>query len=177
MILFPVDRRLLVGAVAVFMLTSMASAAPVVTLPAHPPATRTAALEEIWRMGGEEDEDILLGLVGGGVMGDDGNTYIIDRQLSQVLVMSPDGELLDTLGREGEGPGEFRRGNGLFLTPTGVGVVQGFPGKVILINRDGTPGGEMSVGDSTEGGFRFVRRLYFDGEHMVALTGRTTFGR
>jgi hypothetical protein len=45
----------------------------------------------------------------------DGNVWIVDRRLSQVLVVAPDGTLLRTIGRDGEGPGEFR-------LPANVGV-------------------------------------------------------
>jgi hypothetical protein len=167
------------GAVLLVLLLAAATvAAPVVTLPADPPTTRTAPLQELWRIGGEDDEDVLLGLIGGGALDDDGNAYLIDRQLSEVLVISPAGELLRTLGREGDGPGEFRRASGVILTPTGVGVVQVFPGKVVLINHDGSPGGEIKIGgDAEEGGFRFLRRLACDGEHVVCQSGRATFDR
>ena len=155
---------------------AVSTATDIVELPADPPAQRTTELQELWRIGGEDDEDILLGLIGGGVRDDDGNTYLIDRQLSEVLVISPDGELLNTLGREGDGPGEFRRANGVFLTPTGVGAVQGFPGKVVLINFDGTPGGELKIGgDAQEGGFRFLQDFACDGEHVVCQSGRAVF--
>ncbi len=37
----------------------------------------------------------------------EGNLYILDRQAHQVLVISPQGELVRRIGREGQGPGEF----------------------------------------------------------------------
>ncbi len=89
-------------------------------LPSEPPAERSVELQEVWRIGGEDDEDILIGVVGRGVMDDQGNTYLLDRQLSQILVIGPDGELAKTLGREGEGPGEMSRPSDVFLT-CGVG--------------------------------------------------------
>ena len=42
-----------------------------------------------------------------------GNLWIADRRLNHVLVVSPDGEVLRTVGRNGEGPGEFRAPRGL----------------------------------------------------------------
>jgi len=44
-----------------------------------------------------------------------GNVWIADRRLHQVLVVSPEGEVLHTIGRNGGGPGEFRG-------PRGVGI-------------------------------------------------------
>ena len=42
-----------------------------------------------------------------------GNLWVVDRRLNRVLVVSPDGEVLRTVGRNGEGPGEFRAPRGL----------------------------------------------------------------
>jgi hypothetical protein len=38
-----------------------------------------------------------------------GNLYVLDLFLAQILVLSPSGELLRTIGREGSGPGEYIR--------------------------------------------------------------------
>jgi hypothetical protein len=42
-----------------------------------------------------------------------GRIYVLDRQLSALLVFDQQGELIKKVGREGEGPGEFRGPNGL----------------------------------------------------------------
>ncbi len=106
----------------------------------------------------------------------EGNILLIDRQLSQVLVISPDGELLDTLGREGEGPGEMRRPHSIFVTDDRIGIVQGFPGKVVFLDREGLPAGEMRIGgEAAEGGFNFTRELRFNGDVVVVQTGRGVF--
>ena len=169
---------------AVLSLVLLAAVAPLaqaepasVTLPAEAPAARTVALTEQWRIGGDEDEDILLGVIFDARIAPDGNVYLIDRQLSQVLVISPAGELVATLGRQGDGPGELNRPHGLLLLADGqVGVIQGFPGKVTVINADGTPGGEIHIGGKPQdGGFNFVRELARSGDHLVGNRGRMTF--
>ena len=48
---------------------------------------------------------------------DDGNIYLLDSQLSEVKVFSPDGEPLKTLSREGDGPGEFRALSSVHVLP------------------------------------------------------------
>ena len=53
------------------------------------------------------------------IVGEDGNIYLLDGQLSEIQVFAPDGEHVDTLGRQGEGPGEFMNGARLFWTPRG----------------------------------------------------------
>ena len=165
--------------IIVMILTAGAALAEpaAVTLPADPPAVRKVELLEQWRIGGEDDEDILLGVIFDAKIGPTGDVYLIDRQLSQVLVISPDGELVTTLGRQGEGPGELNNPHGLvLLADDKVGVIQGFPGKVTVLNPDDTPGGEIHIGGNPEdGGFNFVRVLVRCGDHLVGQRGRATF--
>jgi hypothetical protein len=97
-------------------------------------------LKELWRIGAD-DEDVLLGAIGGALSDDEGNVYLPDTQLSEVTVISPAGEVLRTLGGQGDGPGEVRRLGGIFFMPDGqLALIQGFPGRVVTVNLDGTPG-------------------------------------
>jgi hypothetical protein len=150
---------------------------PATLLPPEAPSSRTVTLEEVWRRGGEDDEEILIGVVGRGVMDSQGNTYLLDRQLSQVLVIGPDGELIKTLGREGEGPGEMTRPSDIFLAEDGqIGISQGFPGKIILINGDDTPGGNIHIGEgAAEGGFFFLGEAHMRHGNLVVQGGRGSF--
>jgi hypothetical protein len=112
------------------------------TTPAN--GSQTKQLQELWRIGGD-DEDVLLGAASLAIMDDAGNTYLMDTQLNHVLMLSPEGELLNTLGGEGEGPGEIRGLSGIFLLPDNMmGMIQAFPGRIITINRDGTPGSSFN---------------------------------
>jgi len=171
--------RLVLMSILLLFLTASASLAEpaAVTLPADPPSMRSVELAEQWRIGGEDDEDILLGVITDAKIGSSGDLYLLDNQLSQVLVISPEGELVTTLGREGEGPGEMNQPHSLLLLDDDkVGVVQGFPGKVTVINPDDTPGGEIHIGGKPEdGGFNFVRELAKCGDHLVGRRGRATF--
>jgi hypothetical protein len=150
--------------------------AELIDLPADPPARRTVTLVEQWRLGGD-DEDILLGVITFGTRNMQGQVYLVDRQLSQVLVIGPDGSLVRTLGREGDGPGELRQPHALVMQGPGtVGAIQGFPGRIIGLNADGTPAGNITLGgDPGEGGFAFVRECLRSGDHYVANTGRMVF--
>lgn len=168
---------------ACFFLTIWAPTSGAEIVPTHlsadPPSSRTVELEEMWRIGGWDDEEVLLGIVGRGVMDEQGNTYLLDRQLSQVLVINLEGDLVTTLGREGEGPGEMTRPADVFLmNDQQIGISQGFPGKIILINADNTPGGIIPIGgqhSSETGGFFFMGRAHMHRGHLVVHSGRGVF--
>jgi len=100
----------------------------------------TLQLDELWRLG-DEESDVLLGIVSELLVDDAGHVYLLDSQLSEIQVIGPDGEWLNTIGREGEGPGEFRNAADMFWAPTGqLGVLQSWPGKIVMITPDGMPG-------------------------------------
>lgn len=126
-------------------------------------------LEEVWRHGGEDDEDVLLGIATAVLSGTEGNIYVLDAQLMEVKVFGADGQILDPLGRQGEGPGEFTNANSMTFLPDGtLGVVQGMPGKIIGLRLDGTPGEVVSIGgDPTAGGFAVVQRADCGGGNLV----------
>ncbi len=130
----------------------------------------TLHLREVWRAGGEDDEDILFGLVSEVGGDEEGNVYVLDAQLCQVHVYSPDGEFLRTLFREGEGPGEILRPRDLVMMTDGsVGAVQEFPGKIVLVDRQGDPRGSVMPGadDPTRGGFFNVVSATCAGGNLV----------
>jgi hypothetical protein len=120
-----------------------------------PEGVETIELEELWRAGGN-DEDVLFGLITQVISDAEGNVYLLDTQLSEVPVFSPDGEVLRTLSRQGEGPGETNRPvDMLFMLDGTIGLVQSFPGKIVKVTKSGEPAGTFTVGgdDPTQGGF------------------------
>ncbi len=130
---------------------------------------QTWRLEEAWRVGGEDDE-VLFGVVAGVQVDEEGNLYLLDSQLSEIKVYSPDGEFLRMLSREGEGPGETRNPNGLVLLPDGnLAMTQAFPGKVTVIDREGNPAGGFTIGssDPTQGGFSILQGVRCGGDNLV----------
>jgi hypothetical protein len=109
---------------------------------ANLPAVRARDREiELWRVGGDsESEEDLFGVISDIDIDATGEVYLLDSQLSEVKVYSKDGEYLRSLGREGEGPGEFRRPAAMFFTDDGkVAVVQMMPGKIVLLSRTANP--------------------------------------
>jgi hypothetical protein len=126
-------------------------------------------LQEKWRDGGF-DGDALFGIVTKVLMDDDGNTYLLDTQLSEVQVFNPDGEFIHTLSREGEGPGEVRMPvDMLFMPDNGLGLVQTFPGKIIQVDLEGSPLRSFTPGgnDPTAGGFIALTDAHFRGDNLV----------
>jgi hypothetical protein len=155
------------------------AAPPVVTGAAEPPegCVKLELVEE-WRAGGEDDE-IFFGSVGRIDSDERGLVYILDSQLSQVQVYSPDGEFLRSLAREGDGPGEVRRPNDMLLRPDGeVWLLQGFPGKIVKVTADGQPAGSAQYdAGGGQGQFAVLNGGRSLGEADILLVGiRMSFG-
>lgn len=69
-----------------------------------------ASLIEEGRFQGEDGTPGELGEPQSLAVDEMGRVYVVDRKPASIKVFSPDGKLIRTLGREGEGPGEFRVG-------------------------------------------------------------------
>jgi hypothetical protein len=136
-------------------------------------------LEELWRRGGEDDEEILLGIVSSVLTAADGNLYVLDAQLMEVKVFAPDGRLVRTLGRQGQGPGEFENAQQIAFLPGGdaIGVTQMFPGKIVGIHLDGTPAGDIRVGDPASGGFALLIAAQSGGDNLVTAGMEIAFNQ
>lgn len=146
----------LISAVAmVAVVCSAVAAVPTVDNGPEPrDGLREVKLTELWRAGGEDDE-IFFGYVAAVRTDAAGRLYILDQQQSEVQIYATDGTHLRTVGREGEGPGEFRSPNDMFVLPDGtVCVLQGFPGNIVKLAPDGTPAGQstFNTGGGTEQG-------------------------
>ena len=161
------------------LLPAAASAAPAVETvdgvphvlngaePVH--GVRTVRLQEKWRIGAD-DEDVLLGIITRVLVDDANNIYLLDQQLSEVQVFSPDGVHLKTLGRRGDGPGEVNNPGDMVFMPDGtLGLVQIFPGKIVQLTRDGDPAGEFvpDTGGAQAGGFLALVNCRAAGGNLV----------
>jgi hypothetical protein len=111
-------------------------------VPAH--GTESLALEEVWRVGGGEDEDLILGLVTRVRADAEGRVHVFDAQMHRVLVLSPQGELEGTYFRQGEGPGEVRMPRDMLLAPDGgLAVLTGPRGQLVRVDRGSDPAGTI----------------------------------
>ncbi len=123
------------------------------TAPQLPP--RILELDELWRVGGEEGE-FVFGMMIDSVVDDEGSVYLLDNQLCQVEVFDIHGEHLRTVSHEGDGPGEVRVPMALgWMTDGSRGLMELFPSKFVVVERDGTPGSGMTltIGEDTQTGF------------------------
>ncbi len=133
--------------------------------PETPMSTVRVEPRELWERGGEED-DLFFGRLGQLVEDGDGELYALDSQLSEIHVFDRDGELLRTIGREGEGPGEFMQTGEMYLGPDGLlGLVRIFPGRIYRIGRDGSPAMHFPLPDAK--GFQLVHVARANADHIV----------
>lgn len=98
-------------------------------------------LRESWRIASEAAGDSLLfGVVGDVVEDRQGNVLVLDSQLHRVLVIGPTGEILRTLGREGDGPGELRAPTSLCAQVDGsIAVLEPQAHRCVRIGPEGDP--------------------------------------
>lgn len=148
---------------------------PVIHNPATPPGgVEVVHLEEMWRAGGEDGDEI-FGKIFRADADAEGNVYLVDSQLSEVPVFSPQGERIKTLSREGEGPGETREPVDMLILPDGsVGILQRFPGKVVRVDREGAPLGDIVFNSPTEGGFTALYTGRCRGDELMFVIQRAT---
>ncbi len=128
---------------------------------------------ELWRVSGDEElAGGLLGFVLDVDVDAAGNTYLLDTSLSRVHIFDPSGTWLRTIGREGEGPGEFARAERFALLPNGdLGVLQPLSAKVVGIAPDGQPA--PNVAFRTNEGFQFIYSLDASGDRVVVDLSET----
>ncbi|MEP7324786.1 MAG: 6-bladed beta-propeller [Gemmatimonadota bacterium] len=89
-------------------------------------------------IGSELDTLNLLSQVTGLEADSSGRVYVLERSIPAVLVYDPAGKLIRKIGREGDGPGEFREPSGLGLDGMGrLWVVEGSHQRWSTFDRDG----------------------------------------
>ena len=136
--------------------------------PAKAPRTEVVRLEELWRVG--EDDEVVFGAIGSVVLDGDGQVYVADMQAKAISVFSPDGEFLRNLGREGEGPGEFQEPRSLVLMPNGnVGVIYEQPPRVICFRpSDGEFVEDFHLTEDPDHSLQRLSRVAYRGGVLVA---------
>ena len=76
--------------------------------PAGADVMLTAAMEDVYTVGAMEGEDWeIFGRIRSVHFDQEGKLHILDSQADRVVVVDPDGSFVRTVGKPGEGPGEF----------------------------------------------------------------------
>lgn len=89
----------------------------------------------------------------------DSNLYVLDRMEHKVLKFSPEGELIQTFGQKGQGPGDYQNPHLLAFTPQGQLVVADEMYNLTFLNEDGD----------------FIERIHLDGRLAVSFIGEDRF--
>jgi hypothetical protein len=137
----------------------------------------SSAPKQLWKIGGDTDDEAeFFGVITQLLTDATGNVYLLDSQLNQVKVFSPSGEFLRTIGREGEGPGEFRNAGSMFFTSDGkLGVLQAYPGRIVLFAPDGSPAGDHPVPTRDDGGMVLLLGGASRAGKLVLVLGSNAF--
>jgi hypothetical protein len=94
----------------------------------------------------DTNDEEFFGVIADIAVDDAGQLYVLDSQLSRIMVYDRQGSFVRTIGREGAAPGEFWNATGLFWTPDGrIGVVQSHPVRLVTWQTDGTPADDVRV--------------------------------
>lgn len=76
-------------------------------VPANMDPLHEIELERVARFG--DTDEVMIGRLGMSAIGDDGRVYIADGTQNVIHAYKSDGTYLSQIGREGDGPGEFRQ--------------------------------------------------------------------
>lgn len=113
-------------------------------------------MEKQWTIVDDSDQEFLFGILEDLVFDEYGNIYILDTQLDDIKVFSSSGKYVKTIGRDGDGPGEFRSvGSLAFLNDGSLGVSSKMLAKIQKISP--STGEQVGVIRST--GFNDLRAM------------------
>ncbi len=145
--------------VILYLIAATAVAAPRVENGAEPrDGTAHLTLEPLWTVGGGDDDSLLLGVIEQVIVDDENRIYLLDTQLATIQILDVEGNVLGNRGAPGDGPGEVRRPVAMTRFPDGVlGLAQSFPGKLVLLDADGTPAGSITPQQGPEDKGNFLR--------------------
>jgi len=125
--------------------------------------------EELWRIGGfSEAEEELFGVITDIIVDEQRNVYVLDAQLSEIRVFDIEGDYIRTIGREGEGPGEFRYPSDMLFLPDGqLGAIQ--QNRLVLFGTEGEPAGDFHFKEPGGGGFFRLVNVRPTGDQLAVL--------
>lgn len=122
----------------------------------------TARLVEELRIGAMEGEDAyLLGAPSSLAVDEEDGLYVLDAQVPVVRVYDGEGQHVRDLGREGDGPGEYRSPDGVAVLPDGRVLVR--DPRTVRVNVYAPDGESLGAWDHpNRGDFHTYHRFFVD---------------
>ncbi len=132
-----------------------------------------AVTEEVFAVGSVAGDDWdTFGNVGSVHFDAEANLHILARQIDQFFVVGPDGSLRRTVGRSGEGPGEFTGVNRAFVARDGSYTVLGnFDRRIDLLEPGGGFDRRIDLDPATTG-IILAEAVHPDGSLLVSQVVR-----
>lgn len=145
---------------------------------AGPDRTLDWQVEEVLTIDSESTEAGVFEPTSAGLAADDeGRLYALDRGGSRVIVFSPDGSYIHSLGRSGGGPGEFGMALAMVVAPDGrVAVFDGAKQRLVWFARDGAVLPEQEIGAPFFGGYMRQTDAGLLYDHRAGGTGPAMSG-
>ena len=143
------------------------------------PTSAAWVFEETWRKDGMADPDVPLTRITSVNINGTGEIFLTDVALKSVLRLSPEGDLLQTIGRGGEGPGEFASPYAVGFLDESIWVGDPFGGAIEVFDRSGHPLQTITVSHqgSTADDLTLVpRQLLADGRVLLTPPGVSPTG-
>ena len=97
-------------------------------------------------------------------MDEEGNIYVLDDGISQILKFGPQGCFLKSLVKKGEGPGEVYYMQSMLVTHRHLIVNNGYPAKMIFFDHNGMVTHEYKLRGEAS-----IRMVAYDGQAFFGL--------
>ena len=129
---------------------------------------------EVWRKDGAADPDVPLTRITALAVRENGELLLTDVALKAALHLNADGSLRQTIGRAGDGPGEFSSPQGVGLIGDSIWVGDPFAGRIEVFGVRGEP--LRTINATLEGAdasdYALVpRRILSDGSLLMTPPG------
>lgn len=136
-----------------------------------------------WRLDCSLDSGELIGQISGAAPGSNGRIFLLDEQLTQVIIMSTEGQIEGIFGQPGEGPGDLPGSYRLLELSDGrIGVcggveapkfILGGASKIVLLNQRFEPAGQwLCIGDRSTMLVATIRELRCSKDNvLISSTG------
>lgn len=161
---------------------------PTVSAPLDPPANLTIRTRTLWRLDCGQNAKELIGTIVAAAPGLRDSTLLLDGQMDQILVVSPQGAITRVFGRAGGGPGDLPGAYRLFQLQDGrIGVCGGAPalsiqfggtGKIVLLDPWNRPAGVWyGAGDPGAMPVCSIRELRCAADHLLVASNGLIVGK